>query len=94
MKKIIVSRDILEIYDKYDGDFGLLDERWASEENRQKVTWQQTLLLSEYVEKLSLTKVDTFSAQMKDSFLVRIAELEEVIDCEVIEIIRKRVLGY
>jgi len=32
---MIITKEILEIYDKYDGDFGLLDERWASANDRQ-----------------------------------------------------------
>jgi hypothetical protein len=93
MKNVIIGREILDIYDKYDHDFGLLDERWASERDRQKVTLEQSMLFSEYVEKLQLIKHNAISLDMKENVLKRIAEIEKVMDDVVVEILRKRVLG-
>jgi len=94
MKDVIVTREVLELYDKYEGDFGLLHERWADKRDREKVTREQCQLLGEYVEKLEFTRLDPvlFSAEMRESARKRIAELELVIDGEVIEILRRRLL--
>jgi len=90
---MIITKEILEIYDKYDGDFGLLDERWASANDRQKVTREQSRLLSEYVDKLHLITLGNAALlQMKGNALKRIAELEKVMDREVVEVLRRRVL--
>lgn len=43
MQDVMVTREVLEVYDKYDGDFGLLDERWASVEDRRKVSNEQSV---------------------------------------------------
>lgn len=89
-KDILIGKEVLEIYDKYDCDFGLLDERWASEQDRQKVTLQQTMLLSEYVEKLHLVKCATFSVSLKAHALKRIEEIEKLMEPEVVETLRAR----
>jgi len=90
---MIITKEILEIYDKYDGHFGLLDERWASANDRQKVTREQSRLLSEYVDKLHLITLGNAALlQMKGNALKRIAELEKVMDREVVEVLRRRVL--
>jgi hypothetical protein len=94
MNDVMISRDVLEIYDKYDHDFGLLDERWASEEDRQRVTLQQTMLFSEYIEKQQLLKSDAVSAALKESAFKRINEIEGVMDAVVIETLRKRVFEH
>jgi hypothetical protein len=93
MEDLIITKEILGVYDKYDGDFGLLDERWASKDDRKKVTLEQSVLLGEYVDKLHLIKLDTISAQMGEAALKRIAEVEKVMDREVIKILRKRILN-
>lgn len=92
MKDVIVTSEVLDIYDKYDGDFGLLDERWAPGKDRQKVTLEQTMLFSEFVDKLYLIKLDNISIQMREHALKRIAEIEQVMDPEVAETLRRRVL--
>lgn len=89
---IIVTKEVLEIYDKYDQDFGLLHERWASEEDRQKVTPEQCHLLSDYVDKLYLIKLDAPSVEIKAKATKRLAEIEKVMDPEVVQTLRKRVL--
>ena len=93
MKNIIINKEILDLYDEYDQDFGLLSERWASPKDRQKITAEQAMLFGEYVDKLHLIKLDTYSSQMIENARKRIAELEKSIDPEVVEILRNRILG-
>jgi hypothetical protein len=93
MKNVVIGREVLEVYDKYGHDFGLLDKRWASEKDRRRVTLQQTMLFSEYIEKLNLVKTDAVSAALKENALKRIDEIEGVMDPAVIEVLRTRVLG-
>ncbi|MDB6003049.1 MAG: hypothetical protein JWR15_36 [Prosthecobacter sp.] len=56
----------------------------------------QMLLFSEYVDKLHLTKCeaysDGYSDQMQERTSRRIAELDNVIDPEVVAILKKRIL--
>ena len=94
MKDVIIGQDVLEVYDKYDHDFGLLDERWASEKDRQRVTLQQTMLFSEYIEKLHVLKRDAVPPSLKEGALKRIEEIEGVMAPAVIETLRKRVFGH
>ncbi|RYD34103.1 MAG: hypothetical protein EOP85_20140 [Verrucomicrobiaceae bacterium] len=90
MKEIILSRELLEIHDKYDRDLGLLDERWASPKDRQRVTAEQCKLLEEYQGKLRQIRLEGFAAEMQTKALERIREIEEVKDPVVAEILRKR----
>lgn len=89
----IINRSVLDLYDKYEGDFGLLDEPWASEEDRKKLTNEQMMLFSEYVEMLHFIRMDTVSNELKERALVRLDELERVVDPSVIKILRGRILG-
>ncbi|WP_038167442.1 hypothetical protein [Verrucomicrobium sp. BvORR106] len=91
MKEIIVTKVIFDIYNKYDGDFGLLDERWASEGDRRKVTLQQTMIFSEYMDKLRWLKVRAISAELRAAMEARLMELEDCIENEVAEEVRRRV---
>jgi predicted alpha/beta hydrolase family esterase len=88
---VIITKEVLDLYDKYDQDFGLLDERWADARDRHKVTAEQCPLLAEYVDKLHLIKLTTYSSEFTETALKRIAELEKMIDSEVIEILKRRI---
>lgn len=93
MPDVIVTRDVLDIYDKYDSDFGLLDERWARQKDRDKLTSEQMLLFGEYVDKLVFLQVERLSPKLREATEKRVLELEEVIDKEVAEIIKQRVIN-
>ena len=86
----IVTKNILDIYDKYDGDFGLLDEPWASKKDGDMVSSEQAMLLSEYSDTLNFLKVDGVSEKMRLKALEKITELERFIDNEVIDVLKKR----
>lgn len=92
MEKVILTREVLELFDKYHGDFGLMEERWACKEDRQRLTLEQTMLFSEYIYNLEWLKTDPPYVQMKADALRRNSEIEKVMDPEVIEILRKRML--
>lgn len=93
IKPVVITRELLEIHDKYNQDFGLLDERWADEEDRQRVTGEQCGMLGEYVDKLHQIKLEGFSEEMQERALERIRDIEEVTDPEVVLILRNRILG-
>jgi hypothetical protein len=88
-----VTKDILDVFDKYEGDFGLLDEPWASKRDREKVSVKQSMILGEYVDKLILLKVENISHKLRESTMARIIELERSIDAQVVTIVRGR-MGY
>ena len=95
MKNVIVTREVLDLYDEYGGTFEpLSDSRTSSERDREKVTNEQCFTLGQYVAKLEFTQLQPglYSVQMTEAAWKRIAELEELIDDEVITILRKRLL--
>jgi len=89
--KNIVTKEILDIYDKYEGDFGLLDEPWASKKDRKKVSLEQSKLLCEYIDQLHGINVEKVSNEIKSQTIRRIKELENVIDSEVVRILKTRI---
>lgn len=89
MKKI-VTKKILALYDKYDGDLGLLDEPWASKKDIQEVNLKQSQILSDYIDQLNFLNVKNISEELKNQTYRRIRELEEYIDPEVIIILKER----
>lgn len=91
MNDAIITRELLEIYDMCHQDLGLLDEHWASEKDRNRVTPEQALLLAEYVSKLHQVELDGFSHEMQENARERIRKIEEVTDPGVIGILRERI---
>lgn len=92
MKKT-VTQDILRLHDEFEGDIGLVSERWVSEKKREEVRIHLSALqlLGEYVDQLYFVKVKFLSADLKSRTVSRITELERDIEDEVIDVMRKRV---
>lgn len=91
---ILVTKEPLDFYDEYEGDFGQLNERWVPQKDRDRYDQfgsEKATLLGEYVDKLHFVKVDRLSDQLRSDTAKRIAELESVISPEVIIILRNRV---
>jgi hypothetical protein len=86
----MVNKKTLEIYDKYEGDFGLLDEPWAKKADRELVSSNQAQILASYIEKLRCLSLNNNSSDMQARTIREIDELELQIDQEVIDIVRKR----
>jgi hypothetical protein len=93
MKSKIITRDILEIFDKYDGDFGMLYERGVPKKDLQKVPMNISILFGQYMDDLYSLRLPMLTIELKEKTLRRIAEIEEVMDPEVARILRVRVLG-
>jgi len=68
----------------------LLDERWISKKGRDAFTSGQMRMLGEYVEKLNLIQIDSLSPEVRNSTEERIGELEDLVEPEVVEILRAR----
>lgn len=68
----------------------MLDERWTSKKDRDAFTSDQMKTLGEYVEKLNLIQIDSFSPELRNTTEERIGELEDLLEPEVIEILRAR----
>ena len=86
----MVTKKTLEIYDKYDGDFGLLDEPWAKKKDRKLVSPEQAQILSDFIEKLEFLDLDNISFDLRNKTIEEVRDLELQIDQEVVSIIRKR----
>ena len=87
----MVTKEVLDIYDKYEQDFTLLYEPWASKKDRKKVSGEQASLLDEYVDNLYFVKVENLSDALKNQTIKRIEELEKFIDNEVVNILKERI---
>lgn len=86
----MVTKKILEIYDKYEYDFGLLDEPWAKKEDRDIVSSEQAQTLCNYIEKLEFINLNNISSDLRSKTIAEIEKLELNIDQEVIDIIKMR----
>jgi hypothetical protein len=87
----LVNKALLDLHDKYDGDLGLLDERWAIKEDRETFSSEQIRTLGEYVDKLHTSRVLNLAQEFRSRVETRIKELEERIEPEVVTILRKRI---
>jgi len=91
---ILVTKELLDFYDEYEGDLGLLNEPWAPKKDRDRYEQfgrEAASLLGEYVDKLHFVKVERLSDKLRAETAIRISELESVIDPEVVAILRERV---
>ena len=79
------------MYDKYDGDFGLIEERWADKEDNNKISPIQMEILSDYIVKLKLEHNVNYSDDLINQFRSKINEYEKYIDPEVITLIKMRI---
>jgi len=86
----LVNKVLLDLLDKYHGDLGLLDERWATEKDRKAFSSEQIRTLGEYVDKLHFVKTPRLSQEFKMRIESRIQELEKHIDPTVISVLRQR----
>ena len=87
----LVTKDLLALHDKYDGDLGLLDEPWATKGDRDLFTEDQIRTLGEYLEKVRLRKLSTLSPDLRKKVEDRIGELETLIAPDVVSALRTRV---
>lgn len=86
----LVTKQLLALYDKYDGDLGLLDERWADKRDRELFSSEQMRTLGEYLQQLALSGVDTLAPEFRRQVERRVDELEALIDPDVITALRDR----
>lgn len=88
-----VTRSILDFYDQYEGDFGLLCEPWAPQKDRDRFDAEraQCQALGEYEDALYFVRVEALSAELRARTQARIDELEHEMEDEVIDILRRRV---
>ena len=85
-----VTKALLDLHDKYDGDLGLLDERWASKQDREAFSSEPIRMLGEYIDQLQLAQVGRLAPDYRIRVEERIIELEQSIVPEVIEILKGR----
>lgn len=86
-----VHKGVLELFDKYDGDFSLLYERWAPEADRQNFSAERLQVLSQYVSQLTFSRVVSLSDSFSVNVQADITLLESFIEADVIQIIRDRI---
>jgi hypothetical protein len=86
----LVTKELLDLHDKYDGDLGLLDERWAAKGDGGRFSSEQIRTLSEYIEQVRLRQLETLSPELKRTVEHRIGELESLIAPDVITTLQER----
>jgi hypothetical protein len=86
----LVTKPLLDLHDKYHGDFGLLGEPWASKQDREAFTDEQMRTLGEYLDRVHFAKVDCLSPELRLQIENKIKELEQHIAPEVLTILRER----
>lgn len=88
--KHLVTKELLDLHDKYDGDLGLLDERWADKADRALFSSEQIRTLSEYLEQVRLRESPILSPELRSNIEQRINELEKLIAPDVIATLKER----
>ena len=88
--KYLVTKELLDLHDKCDGDLGLLDERWAAKEDRALFSGEQIRALGEYLEQLRLRQSDILSSELRRKVEHRIGELEMLIAPDVVTTLHER----
>ncbi len=86
----LVTKQLLALHDKYDGDLGLLHERWADKRDRGLFSAEQIRTLGEYLQQLAMSEVDSLAPEFRRQVEDRIDELERLIEPEVVAILRER----
>lgn len=84
-----VDKELLDLYYEYDQEFGLLDEPWASKKDREFFNQYHPNVLEKYIDKLMFIKVENLHSSLRDKTNDEIKELENFIDKEVIDILKK-----
>jgi hypothetical protein len=86
----LVTKELLDLHDKYDGDLGLLDERWAAKEDGELFSSEQIRTLGAYLEQVRLRQLDILSPELRRKVEQRIGELESLIAPDVITTLQER----
>ncbi len=88
----IVTKLVLDMYDKYDQDLSLLNEPWAKKKDVQLVSFEQATILGKYIDKLEFTNSAFISKDLKEKIIKEIEQLELFIEKDVIEEIKRRIV--
>ena len=86
MKKI--NKEILNIYYKYDKDFGLLNEPWAKKEDKELVNFEVAQIFGKYIEGLELVNNKFISEKLKEVTRNEIKEMELYFENDVIDLLK------
>ena len=87
-----ITKEVLDVFFKYDEDLSLLNERWAKEEDRDKVSFEQSVILGRYIENLEFLKISNVSSKLRDNVYKELLELESHINQDVIDLLKKKYL--
>ena len=86
----LVTKQLLALHDKYDGDLGLLDECWADKRDRELFSAEQMRTLGVYLQQLALSGEDCLAPEFRKEVERRIDELELLVDPDVVSTLRDR----
>ena len=86
----LVTKQLLALHDKYEGDLGLLHERWADKRDRELFSKEQMWTLGDYQQQLAWSDVDCLAPEFRKQVEHRIDELESLIEPDVVATLRER----
>ena len=86
----LVTKELLALHDKYEGDLGLLHERWADKRDAERFSAEQMRTLGDYQQQLALIQVDCLAPEFRRRVEDRMIELERLIDPDVVVTLRER----
>jgi len=85
----LLNQALVELFIRYDGDLGLLDERWANPKDREAFSSEQFYTLGQYVDQVSLAKTRVLSPEYRLRIENSIKDLEKQIAPEAITFLQK-----
>ena len=88
-----VTLEVLQLWDKYDQDFGLLEERWADEGDRHMFPEKVLACLEQYWSLLHEVQTSAYSDELRLKIQTRLDQLEPFINVTVREELMKRLVA-
>ncbi len=87
---VLVTMDVIQLWDKYDQDFGLLEEPWADKEDYHKFTSEALYTLAQYWNLCHEVKVKAYSDELRAKIQNQIDDLSSKISIEALEELHSR----
>ncbi|MCX6836619.1 MAG: hypothetical protein NTX35_02255 [Verrucomicrobia bacterium] len=84
----LVEQALVELFIRYDGDLGLMDERWANPKDREAFGSEQLYTLGQSIDQVSLAKSPALSSEYRLQIENRIKDLQKQIEPEAIMLLQ------
>lgn len=85
----LVTQALVELFIRYDGDLGLLDEHWADPKDREPFSSEQFHTLGQYIDQVGFADSKAYSPEYRLAAENRIKDLRMQISPEAIALLQK-----